>query len=156
MDKDYNRIYLDTEIQYLKGVGPKRGAVLKSFGINNIQELLRNFPRKYLDRTNVKLINQIQIGEKVVIVGDVVSFGLKRLKKGNFFQLVIADSTGTLTCIWFHAVSWIIEKFKKGDIVDICVKDYLNLPKSFHGPAGALLGYRVPITFPKKKVEMDP
>jgi superfamily II DNA or RNA helicase len=48
------------------------------------------------------------------------------------------------------------KKFKKGQIVDICVKDYLNLPKSFHGPAGALLGYRVPVKFPEKNVEMDP
>jgi len=48
------------------------------------------------------------------------------------------------------------KKFKKGQIVDICVKDYLNLPKSFHGPAGALLGYRIPVKFPEKNVEMDP
>ena len=48
------------------------------------------------------------------------------------------------------------KKFKKGQIVDICVKDYLNLPKTFHGPAGALLGYRVPVKFPEKNVEMDP
>jgi len=36
---------------------------------------------------------------------------------------------------------------KKGDILDICVKDYLDLPKSYHGRGGPLVGYRVPIDF---------
>ena len=48
------------------------------------------------------------------------------------------------------------KKMKKGDIIDICVKDYLNLPKTFHGPVGVLLGYRVPIKFSEKPVEMNP
>ena len=46
----------NTEITYLKGVGPKRGAALKKNGINSIGDLIRHYPRRYLDRTNVKLI----------------------------------------------------------------------------------------------------
>lgn len=45
---------------------------------------------------------------------------------------------------------------KKGDIVDISVRDYLKLPKVYHGKSGPLLGYRVPIMFPAKEVEFDP
>jgi superfamily II DNA or RNA helicase len=45
---------------------------------------------------------------------------------------------------------------KKGDIVDISIRDFLNLPKVFHGRAGALLGYKVPIEFPTKPVKFDP
>ena len=63
-NKNYYKTNLDTEIQYLKGVGPKRGNLLKSFGISTINDLIKNFPRKYLDRTNIKKINQLQIGEK--------------------------------------------------------------------------------------------
>jgi Hom_end-associated Hint/Type III restriction enzyme, res subunit/Homing endonuclease len=44
----------------------------------------------------------------------------------------------------------------KGTIIDISVKDYLNLPKTYHGRAGPLYGYRVPIDFPEKEVEFDP
>ena len=51
---------------------------------NDIKDLIRNFPRKYLDRTNIKLINEIKINEKVVIVGTIISFGLKRFKKGKW------------------------------------------------------------------------
>jgi len=77
------KIHLGTEIQYLQGVGPKRGKFLNSIGIHHVGDLLRNFPRKYLDRTNIKSINQIKINEKVVIIGTIESFGVIRLKKGK-------------------------------------------------------------------------
>jgi len=44
----------------------------------------------------------------------------------------------------------------KGTILDISVLDYLALPKSFHGRAGKLYGYRVPIVFPEQPQEIDP
>ena len=115
----FYKINLNTEIQFLKGVGPKRGSVLNSFGIDTIQNLIRHFPRKYLDRTNIKHIKDLQIGEQAVIIGHIKSFGLKRLKRGKYFQLNIADETGRLSCIWFNAVSWIIDKFKVNDLVAV-------------------------------------
>jgi superfamily II DNA or RNA helicase len=48
------------------------------------------------------------------------------------------------------------KKIKKGDIIDISVIDYLNLPKCFHGKGGVLLGYKVPIDFEEKQVDFDP
>ena len=129
MDNNY-KINLNTEIQYLKGVGPKRGKILKSFDIQTVGDLIRNYPRKYLDRTNIKSINQIQINEKVVIIGTIISFGIKRLKRGKYFHLVISDKTGIINCIWFHGISWIIEKFKEGDSIAIYgkVEFYKGLP----------------------------
>ena len=118
MDTNY-QINFNTEVQYLKGVGPKRGKILKSFGIITVQDLIRNFPRKYLDRTNIKPINKLIINEKVVVVGIVESFGVKRLRKGKYFQLNISDKTGIMQCIWFHGVSWIMEKFKQGDHIAV-------------------------------------
>ena len=47
-------------------------------------------------------------------------------------------------------------KWQKGDIVDMSVRDYLDLPESYHGRGGRLLGYRVPVTFPSKPVDFDP
>ena len=48
------------------------------------------------------------------------------------------------------------KKIKKGDIIDISVIDYLNLPKCFHGKGGVLLGYKTPIQFESKEIEFDP
>ena len=48
------------------------------------------------------------------------------------------------------------QNIKKNDVVDMSVLEYLNLPISYHGRAGPLLGYRVPIDYPEKEVELDP
>ena len=74
----------NTEITYLKGVGPKRGATLKKNGISTIGEILRYYPRRYLDRTNVKVIKDLKVSEQAVIIGKVMSFNLKRTFKRQF------------------------------------------------------------------------
>ena len=66
-----NPIYDD--ITYLKGVGPKRAKQLKAYGINKIYDVLEHLPRKYLDRRNIKSINQIKIGEEAVVIGKVIT-----------------------------------------------------------------------------------
>jgi intein/homing endonuclease len=48
------------------------------------------------------------------------------------------------------------KKYTKDSIHDISVLDFLKLPPTFHGRAGPLIGYRVPITFPKKVVYLEP
>jgi hypothetical protein len=48
------------------------------------------------------------------------------------------------------------KKIKKNSIIDIPVSEYLKLPKYYHGRSGPLLGYRVPICFKEKNVELDP
>lgn len=44
----------------------------------------------------------------------------------------------------------------KGTVIDMSVLNYLDLPKSYHGKGGVLVGYRVPVTFPTVAVELDP
>ena len=61
-----NPLYDD--ITYLKGVGPKRAKQLKAYGIEVVSDLLNHIPRKYLDRTNIKTINQTTIGEQTVVI----------------------------------------------------------------------------------------
>ena len=116
----------NTEITYLKGVGPKRGAALKKHGITTIGEILKHYPRRYLDRTNVKLIKDLKVSEQAVIVGKVVSFNLKRTFKRSFFEVTIFDGTGTINCLWFNGISWISDKFEKDDVVAIFGKVEYN------------------------------
>ena len=108
---------LHDDITFLKGVGPKRGSALKQNGIETTRDLLFHLPRKYLDRTNIKPIKDFRIGDEGVVIGRVISFGIKKTKKTRFFQLIISDDTGILNCIWFNGISWISEKFKELDSV---------------------------------------
>ena len=126
-----NPLYDD--ITYLKGVGPKRATQLKTYGIETISDLLYHIPRKYLDRTNIKNINQIKIGEQAVVIGKVISKNMKILGKRRLFQVTISDNTGELQCIWFNGLSWIIEKFKINDQVAVFGKiEFYNGLKITH------------------------
>ena len=88
----YYQTNLTTDINYLKGVGPQRGNALKRYGIENVGQLLHHYPRRYLDRTNIKLIRETKLGEEAVIVGKVVGFGMKQARKRRFFQMSLSDS----------------------------------------------------------------
>ena len=115
----YYQTNLNTDITYLKGVGPQRGKALKKYGIENVGQLLHHYPRKYLNRTNIRCIREIKLGEEAVIIGKIVSFGMKHARSRKFFQMKLNDSTGYLTCIWFNSISWIIDKFQIGDSIAV-------------------------------------
>ena len=110
---------LNTDIKYLKGVGPKRAKALYQNQLHTIKDILQYYPRKYLDRTNIKTISQLVINEKAVIIAQVISMSIKKTKKGQYFQLTVSDSKYTLNCLWFHGISWVMEKFKEGDNIAI-------------------------------------
>ena len=80
----YYNTTLDTDIIYTKGVGPARGKILKKNGLNTVGDLIYHFPRRYLDRTNIKTINHLRIGDEAVILGRVDAFGIKPAKKRRF------------------------------------------------------------------------
>jgi len=126
-----NPLYDD--ITYLKGVGPKRALKLKEYGINSVHDILYHFPRKYLDRRNIKTINQAKIGEQTVIIGKVVSKNIKIIKKRRLFQVTISDDTGELQCVWFNALSWITDKFNINNQVAVFGKiEFFNGFKITH------------------------
>jgi len=115
----YYQTNLTTDITYLKGVGPQRGGALKRYGIENVGQLLHHFPRRYLDRTNIKYIREVKIGEEAVIIGKVASFGMQQARRRRFFQMTLNDPTGYLTCVWFNSISWIVDKFQEGDSIAV-------------------------------------
>ena len=126
-----NPLYDD--VTYLKGVGPKRAQKLKAYGINTISDILYHLPRKYLDRRNIKCINQLKIGEQAVIIGKIISKNMKLMGKRRLFQLTISDNTGELQCVWFNALSWITEKFNINDQIAVFGKiEFFNGLKITH------------------------
>jgi len=65
---------LQTPIDYLKGVGPSRGKLLRTeLGIHTYQDLVNLFPNRYIDKTQYYKINQLQrTSAEVQIVGKIV------------------------------------------------------------------------------------
>ena len=126
-DKPSFTTNLNTEITYLKGVGPNRGVKLKKSGIEVIDDLLYHFPRRYIDRSKILRVNKLQIGEKGMIVGKICSLDIKQARRRRFFEMGINDGTGILKCIWFRGLSWIVEKFEMNESIAVYGKiEYYN------------------------------
>lgn len=96
-------IDLSTSIQFLKGVGPALGNRLKKKGIYNVQDLLEFIPRTYEDqRLNLK-ISDLNPGETVKIKAQVLKTRKSNTsKRQTIYELIVGDSTGTLSCKFFR------------------------------------------------------
>ncbi len=103
-----------TDIQYLKGVGPKRGEVLAAHGIDTVGKLLFYFPRKYIDRSEVDEISSLRENDYKTVVGKVLGKGLLRGGKTRL-EVILGDDTGHLSLMWFAGYRYFEKQFKKGD-----------------------------------------
>ena len=106
------------EIQYLKGMGPRRAEVLEKAGVRSIRDLLHYFPRRYLDRSSITPLNTLKAdGNTVTVVGNVVSTGIVPAKRKRFEVVIQDDTGGRLKGVWFHRTGWIAKVFSTGQRV---------------------------------------
>jgi ATP-dependent DNA helicase RecG len=105
-------------VQYVKGIGPKRSAVLAAepFGIRTVEDLLSHYPRRYLDRSNVTRIKDLAPGETATVVAKVLQGGVKRGRTTRF-SLLVGDNTGFLECVWFKGGAYLAKAFEAGQTV---------------------------------------
>ncbi len=109
----YNNL-LDTPIEYLKGVGPQRGDLLKKeLGIFKYNDLLHLYPNRYIDKTRYYKINELNsTSTEVQIVGKIIHIKTIEQKKGKRLVATFSDGTGQIELIWFQGFKWIQENLK--------------------------------------------
>ncbi len=110
---------LDTPIEYLKGVGPQRGDLLrKEMKIHKYGDLINLYPYRYIDRTRYFKINQlINSNSEVQIIGKVVH--VKTIDQGKGKSRLVAtfiDDTGQMELVWFQGQKWVKESLKLNTI----------------------------------------
>ncbi|EPJ48587.1 MAG: ATP-dependent DNA helicase RecG [Osedax symbiont Rs2] len=88
-------------VSVLKGVGAAMLNKLERLGIHNLQDLLFHLPMRYQDRTSVKQIGSLQIGDEVVIEAEVVNCEIKFSKKRTMLCR-LHDGSGSITLRFFH------------------------------------------------------
>jgi len=105
---------LQTPIDYLKGVGPNRAALLRSeLGIQTYQDLIHLFPNRYIDRTQFYTINGLQKNtSEVQIVGRVTSIREVQQKRGKRLVATFRDASGQMELVWFRGHKWIKAQLK--------------------------------------------
>lgn len=101
---------LETPIEYLKGVGPQRGELLKKeLQIFTIQDLLNFYPYKYLDRTRYYKINELNnsISSEIQIIGKIIHLKTVEQKRGKRLVATFTDGFSKMELIWFQGIKWI-------------------------------------------------
>jgi ATP-dependent DNA helicase RecG len=106
---------LQTPIEYLKGVGPQRGELLrKELGIHSYEDLINFYPNRYIDRTRYYKINELQNNPaEVQIIGKIIN--IKTVEFGKAKKRLVAtfvDETGEMELVWFQGHKWIRESLK--------------------------------------------
>jgi ATP-dependent DNA helicase RecG len=109
-------LQLTTEVQYVKGIGPRTALVLAEKGISNVEDLLYYLPYRYEDRLNPKTIAELRPGEMATVIAEVRNSGLFRARKMPIFQMTAGQGRATLKCLWFHG-AYLKDKFKPGQVV---------------------------------------
>jgi ATP-dependent DNA helicase RecG len=95
---------LATPLQYLKGVGPRRGADLAHAGLHTVEDLLYRFPIRYEDRSRFRSIDSLKPGQTVSIAGRVLSCGLRSTRRPGFriFEALVGDEGGAIRASWLN------------------------------------------------------
>ncbi|MEO8724550.1 MAG: ATP-dependent DNA helicase RecG [Acidobacteriaceae bacterium] len=116
---------LETEIKYLKGVGPRVAEMLAAKGIQKVEDLLYYLPFRYEDRANPKTIGELRAGEMASVIGEVRGSALLRTKSIPIFEMTVGSGRASLKCMWFRG-TYLKDRFKAGQTVALFGKVEAN------------------------------
>lgn len=118
-------INLETDIQYLKGVGPKLGALMSRNGIKNIKDLIENYPRAFEDRRAARNIASLKADELVSLKATVMSVSSYAMGRSarKIYDVLVKDGSGAIRCKFFRTpYKGYFERFKTGQEVRVIGK----------------------------------
>ncbi len=96
----------ETDVMYMKGVGPKIAYKLNKLGIYTVQDLMMYFPKKHIDYSSRTLIRDLKEGETTTVFGYIKSVSaFNTQKKLSVVKVAIADESGRLDLSFFQAKS---------------------------------------------------
>jgi ATP-dependent DNA helicase RecG len=105
---EHRNAILSNPIEYLKGVGPQRGELLrKELNLHTFKDLLYYFPFRYVDRTKVeKIISLHAQMDYVQVRGRVVRMETIGEKRAKRLSVTLRDETGEIQLVWFQGWQW--------------------------------------------------
>ena len=120
---------LQKPIEYLKGVGPQRGDMLKKeLQIFTCGDLLCYYPYRYIDRSRIYKIEEIQNDEAYIqvkgIIRNIQEVGQQR---GKRLTAILSDDTGNIELVWFQGAQWVKKALKpNAEYLVFCKPSYFN------------------------------
>jgi len=106
---------LDSDVQYVKGVGPRRASLLVSRGIRTVEDLLLHIPRAYQDRAHFVSLSSLQIGQEAAIHARVYrSRVIETRTRGRILDVILTDGSSFVHAKWFHGAYLQTRDFHSG------------------------------------------
>jgi ATP-dependent DNA helicase RecG len=108
---------LNTDIQYVKGVGEKRAQIFKKAGIKKLSDLIYYFPRDWKDFSKIKNISDTKIGESGTFLVKLKSIKNIYTRRRRFIvtEAFFSDNSGTIKSVWFNQ-PYVKSNLKKGEL----------------------------------------
>ena len=110
--------WLDNNVKYVAGVGEARAKLLeKELGILSIGDLLRHYPFRYIDRTKIYSIGELNENMNTSLVqlrARVTGIGYAGAGRKQRFSAFVSDATGSAELIWFQGIKWIERSIEVG------------------------------------------
>ena len=138
------------DLERIKGIGPKTKPAIEEFGIHSVLDLLETYPRRYIDRTNMSTLRDLQLGVEAMVMVKVLSCQSIRTRNGRaMVTATVGDSTGKLSLTFFNQ-SWRERQLTQGLEVAVFGKaemynGYRQMTNPIVDPVGNQTGRIVPI-----------
>ena len=133
---------LNTPIEKLFNIGPAYVNKLHKVGVKTTNDLLYYFPFRYDDFSEIKKISEVEVGEKISIIGKIVDIQNIRTwkRKMNITEALVEDDSGAIKAVWFNQ-PFLIRNLKVGVNVSFSGKvTYAQEGLQLSSPSYELLG----------------
>src|SRR5438445_7941044 len=116
---------LDSDVQYVKGVGPRRSALFGSRNIRTVEDLLLHLPKSYQDRANFVPLSSLRIGQDAAVHARVYrSRVIQTRTRGRILDVILTDGSSFVHAKWFHGAYLQTRDFNDGrQVVLSCIVD---------------------------------
>jgi ATP-dependent DNA helicase RecG len=126
---------LSSHTTIVRGIGQKQAELLEKIGINNVEDMIYYFPRRYDDYSELKLIKDLSYGEEVTIIAWVKNINTftSRNKNRKIIQVLVSDKTGTIQLMWFNQ-DYHLRYFRKDMFLSISgkIEQYMGKLVMYH------------------------
>ena len=114
---------LDRSLESLKGIGPYYQKKLVKLRLKTVRDLLRHFPSRYEDFSNLKKINEINVDDVCSVFGRLEKVKTRKSFKKRLFitEATLSDQTGQINIVWFGQ-PFLMRSLKAGILVIVSGK----------------------------------